>query len=176
MLCDVVVVRRRRWAHAPVIHAASHFYREKRVARVSISMYTCPPVPIVMGLRMAALRAAGAPLQIKPTKWKRAYRMSSLYAWVIINTGSKNFAINAINFANAEHSPCTQATSINARGCEYDLTETSLIYFDSHTFFLVSGFLYSAKASWYCSHKPLKGSLCFWFEIFLSSSFLKRHS
>ena len=160
MLRDVVVVLH-WWAHMPVIHAASHFYHEKRVAWVSISMDACDPVPIVMGLRLAALRAAGAPLQIKPTKWKRAHRMSSLYAWVIINTGSKNFAINAINFSNAEHSPCTQATSINARGCEYDLTETSLIYFDSNTFFLVSGFLYSAKASWYCSHKPFKRILVF---------------
>ena len=63
MLCDVVV-RRRRWAHAPVrIHAASHFYHVKRVAWVSISMHTCNPVPIVMGLRLAALRAAGAPLK-----------------------------------------------------------------------------------------------------------------
>ena len=48
MLCDVV--RGRRWAHAPVI------------AWVSISMHACDPVPIVMGLRLAALRAAGAPL------------------------------------------------------------------------------------------------------------------
>ena len=57
MLRDVVVVRRRcrrRWAHAPVIHAASHFYHEKRVAWVSISMHACDPVPIVMGLRLAA--------------------------------------------------------------------------------------------------------------------------
>ena len=63
MLCDVVV-RRRRWAHAPVIHAASHFYHEKRVAWVSISnsMHACDPAPIVMGLRLTALRAAGAPL------------------------------------------------------------------------------------------------------------------
>ena len=60
MLCDVVV--RRRWAHTFVIHAASHFYREKRVAWVSISMHTCDPVPIVMGLRLATLQAAGAPL------------------------------------------------------------------------------------------------------------------
>ena len=51
MLRDVVRRRRRRWAHAPVIHAASHFYHEKRVARVSISMHACDPVPIVMGLR-----------------------------------------------------------------------------------------------------------------------------
>ena len=50
MLCDVVR-RRRRWAHAPVIHAASHFYHEKRVAWVSISIHACDPVPIVMGLR-----------------------------------------------------------------------------------------------------------------------------
>ena len=61
MLCDVVR-RRRRWAHAPVIHAASHFYHEKTVAWVSISMHACDPFPIVMGLRLAALGAAGAPL------------------------------------------------------------------------------------------------------------------
>ena len=55
MLCDIVVFRRRRgWAHAPVIHATSHFYHEKRVAWVSISMYICDPVPIVMGLCLAA--------------------------------------------------------------------------------------------------------------------------
>ena len=41
MLRDVVRRRRRyrrRWAHAPVIHAASHFCHEKRVAWVSISI------------------------------------------------------------------------------------------------------------------------------------------
>ena len=53
--------RRRRLAHAPLIHAASHFYHEKRVTWVSISMHTCDPVPIVMGLR-SILRAVGAPL------------------------------------------------------------------------------------------------------------------
>ena len=52
----------RRWAHAPVIHAASHFYHEKRVAWVSISMHACDLVPIVMGLRLAAPWAARAPL------------------------------------------------------------------------------------------------------------------
>ena len=62
MLRDVVVVRR-RWAHTPVIHAASHFYHEKRVAWVSISMHACDPVPIVMGLRLVALRVAKAPLK-----------------------------------------------------------------------------------------------------------------
>ena len=40
MLCDVIR-RRRRWAHAPVIHAASHFDHKKRVAWVLISMHTC---------------------------------------------------------------------------------------------------------------------------------------
>ena len=30
----------------------------------SISMRACDPVPMVMGLRLAALQAAGAPLQI----------------------------------------------------------------------------------------------------------------
>ena len=56
MLSDVIRRRRRRrWAHAPVIHAASHFYHEKRVAWTvawdSISMHACDSVPIVMGLR-----------------------------------------------------------------------------------------------------------------------------
>ena len=37
-----------------VIHAASHFYHEKRVAWVSISMHACDPVPIVMGRRSSA--------------------------------------------------------------------------------------------------------------------------
>ena len=46
---------------APVIHAASHFYHEKRVAWVSICMHACDPVPMVMGLRLADLQAAGAP-------------------------------------------------------------------------------------------------------------------
>ena len=36
--------------------------REKRVAWVSISIHACDPVPIVMGLRLAALWAARAPL------------------------------------------------------------------------------------------------------------------
>ena len=40
MLCDVVR-RHHRWAHAPVIHAASHFDQKKRVAWVPISMHTC---------------------------------------------------------------------------------------------------------------------------------------
>ena len=62
MLCDVVRRRRRRWAHAPVIYATSYFYHEKKVAWVFISIYACDPVPIVMGLRLAALRAAWAPL------------------------------------------------------------------------------------------------------------------
>ena len=62
MLRDVVRRRRCHWAHAPVIHAASHFYHEKRVAWVSISMYACDPVPIIVGLLLASLWAAGAPL------------------------------------------------------------------------------------------------------------------
>jgi len=63
-LRDMVVVRRgrRRKAHAPAIHAASHVNRQNRVAWFSISMHACDSVPIVMVLRWAALRAAGAPL------------------------------------------------------------------------------------------------------------------
>ena len=61
MLRDVVRRCRRR-AHAPVIHAASHFYHEKSVSWVSISMHACDPVPIVMELCLAALWAGEAPL------------------------------------------------------------------------------------------------------------------
>ena len=55
--------RRRRSSSlgaAPVIRAAGHFYHEKRVAWVSISMRACDPVPIVVGLRLAALRRSSA--------------------------------------------------------------------------------------------------------------------
>ena len=83
MLCDVVRRRRRRrWAHAPVIHTASHFDHKKRVAWVPISMHTCgsffynygaplgvPLGPrssaIIMELRLAELRAARALLAIR---------------------------------------------------------------------------------------------------------------
>ena len=61
MLCDVVV--RRHWAHAAVFHAASHCYHEKRFAWFSVSMHTCDPVSNAMELRLAALRATGAPPQ-----------------------------------------------------------------------------------------------------------------
>ena len=57
--------RRRRWAHAPAICTASHVDHEKRVASVSISMHACGSFSIVMVLRLAALRAAGAPLIIE---------------------------------------------------------------------------------------------------------------
>ena len=59
MLCDVVHCR--RWVHAPVIHAASHFDHEKRVAwgSIAISMPACGfPACMVMELRLAALQAA----------------------------------------------------------------------------------------------------------------------
>ena len=52
-----------------MIDVASHFYHEKRVAWVSIPMHACDPVPIVMGLRLAALRAAGAPLSTLSSFW-----------------------------------------------------------------------------------------------------------
>ena len=63
MLCDVFRCRRRRrWAPAHVIYAASHFYHEKIVAWAFVFMHACDPIPIVMGLRLVTLRAAGAPL------------------------------------------------------------------------------------------------------------------
>jgi len=58
----VVVVVFRRRTYAPAIDAASYVDHKKRVAWVSISMHACGSVPIVMWLRLAALRAAGAPL------------------------------------------------------------------------------------------------------------------
>lgn len=42
------------------MHAASHADHEKNVAWVSISIHACGSVPIVMVLRLGALRAAGA--------------------------------------------------------------------------------------------------------------------
>ena len=47
MLCDVVRCRC-RWAHAPVIHAASHVDHKKRVGWLPISMHTYGPVSIIM--------------------------------------------------------------------------------------------------------------------------------
>ena len=43
--------------HAPEIHAASHVDHQKRVAWFCISMHTCVSLPIVMVLRLVALRA-----------------------------------------------------------------------------------------------------------------------
>ena len=54
--------RRRRWAHAPPINGASQIDHEKRVTWVSIFMHARGSVPIVLVLRLAALRAAEAPL------------------------------------------------------------------------------------------------------------------
>ena len=65
MLCDVVCP----WAHVPMIHATSHFYDEKRVAWVFISMHACDPVPIVMVLCLAAPWAARAPLKLRKLNW-----------------------------------------------------------------------------------------------------------
>ena len=53
----VVVGPTRPWSMPLAI-----FNHEKTVAWVSISMHACDPFPIVMGLRLAALGAAGAPL------------------------------------------------------------------------------------------------------------------
>ena len=62
MLCDVVRRRRRRrWAHAPVIHAASHFDK-KELHRFLFLCMCVVPFSIIMGLPLAVLRAAGAPL------------------------------------------------------------------------------------------------------------------
>ena len=63
MLCDVVRRRRRRWAHAPVIHAASHFDQKKELHGFLFLCIRVVPFSIIMGLRLAALRAAGAPLK-----------------------------------------------------------------------------------------------------------------
>ena len=75
MLCDVVrrrsstfvvVRRRRRWAHASVIHAASHFDHKKKIAWVLIhviSMHTCGPVSIIMVLCLESRSSANKMLE-----------------------------------------------------------------------------------------------------------------
>lgn len=59
-LWNIVVVFRRRRAHAPSIHAASYFDQEQRVAWFSISIHVCDSVPRVVVFCLAAIRAAGA--------------------------------------------------------------------------------------------------------------------
>ena len=53
MLRDVVVGRTRPRSISTM---------RKELHGFLISMHACDPVPLVMGLRLAALRAAGAPL------------------------------------------------------------------------------------------------------------------
>lgn len=57
---------RRRWAHAPTIHVASHADHKKQELHGflsdSISMHKCGSLPTVTVLRLEALRATGAPL------------------------------------------------------------------------------------------------------------------
>ena len=74
MLYDVVR-RRRRWAHAPVIHAASHFDHKKRVAWVPISMHTCGSFSIIMGLRLAFGRRSSANAAEGENNFKVCYQL-----------------------------------------------------------------------------------------------------
>ena len=53
------------YKHAPAMHAASHVHHEKRAASFPISTHVCASLPVVMVLRLATLRAAGASLLIK---------------------------------------------------------------------------------------------------------------
>ena len=52
----VVRRRRRRWAHAHMIHAASHVDHKNRVAWVPISLHTCDSVSIIMVLRRSSAK------------------------------------------------------------------------------------------------------------------------
>lgn len=56
--------RRRRRAHAPAIHAAGNVAHGKRDMLFSISMNACSSVPIVVAIRLAALRTAGPSIQV----------------------------------------------------------------------------------------------------------------
>ena len=61
----VVIIHRHRWAHTPVIHAASHILTIRK--ELHGFLFLCirvVPFSIIMGLRLAALWAAGAPLKI----------------------------------------------------------------------------------------------------------------
>ena len=51
------VARRRRWSHVHMIHTASHVATKKE-----LHGFLFYPYSIGMGLHLAALRAAGAPL------------------------------------------------------------------------------------------------------------------
>ena len=97
MLCDVVR-RRRRWAHAPVIHAASHFDHKKRVAWVPISMHTCvsffynygAPLGGPSGRRSSAITFHDSlflqvSLRSKILLFKRAYKLNERSTQCIIN-------------------------------------------------------------------------------------------
>ena len=74
------------WARAPTIHAASHVDYENRVVWFSISMCARCSFPSVMGLRLAVLSAAGAPLKLNilskqiQTKATKTVRMLGLTA------------------------------------------------------------------------------------------------
>ena len=59
------VVRRRRWAHAPVFHSASHFDHKERVAWVTISMHTYGSVSIIMELCWSSAKIQSAPSKFK---------------------------------------------------------------------------------------------------------------
>ena len=61
-----------------------HVNHEKRVAWVSISKHGCDPVPIVMGLRLAALWAARALLLCSRTVLNP--RFASFLEWVVPNS------------------------------------------------------------------------------------------
>ena len=86
MLCDVVR-RRRRWAHAPVIHAASHFDHKKRVAWVPISMHTCG----------SFFYNSGAPLSC-----------AIIIIYTLSDLGVLSNLIGSLSLANEHYSPPTE--------------------------------------------------------------------
>ena len=76
--------RRRRWAHTPVIHAASHFDMKKELHGFLLSMNVRDsPFCIGMGLRSATLRAAGAPLKI--VRFRTKYAIPRQIKFTVLN-------------------------------------------------------------------------------------------
>ena len=86
-----------------MIHAASHFYHEKRVPWVSIYMHACDPVPIIMGLPLAALRIkmVGYRPRIFSVFQFRCGRHLSIYCkWPTFNHFTCNFTLGQEHIMN----------------------------------------------------------------------------
>ena len=94
MLCDIV--RRRCWAHAPVIHAASHFDYKKRVAWVPISMHTCGSFFYNYGAPLGGLNRSSA-IILSKVKVKFLYHEPSGPSRVLLHLGRERYCESQVS-------------------------------------------------------------------------------